>query len=56
MFTGTRQQQRYVRRYRAEKGSVRRFVLVMLRDAKGQGVVVGAGIIDGYKRRRLTER
>lgn len=85
-----------MRRYRAKKGSVRRFVLATLREAsgpvttkmltdawcearglrtddttwtilrnrlgacltnmKGQGLVVGAGMVEGYKGWRLAER
>jgi len=96
MFNGERRHERYIRRYRAKKGSVRRFVLAALRDAsgpvttkmltdawcearglrtddttwtilrnrlgacltglKGQGVVVGAGMVDGYKGWRLAQR
>jgi hypothetical protein len=95
LFTGSRQHDRYIRRYRAKKGSVRRFVLSALRHAagpattkmltdawcqarglrtddttwtiirnrlgacltmmKGRGVIVGAGMVDGYKGWRLAQ-
>jgi hypothetical protein len=95
MFTGARQHERYIRRYRAKKGSVRRFVLSAFREAtgpittkmltdawcearglrtddttwtiirnrlgatlttmKGQGLVEGAGMLDGYKGWRLAQ-